>query len=57
MLVLARKTNQRVVIHVGGERIEVLVVGMHGGQCKLGFTAPKHVVINREEVERKERVA
>lgn len=50
MLVLSRKTNERVVI---GENIEVHVIDIRGDRVKLGFSAPANVPIHREEVFRR----
>jgi carbon storage regulator len=47
MLVLTRKTNQRIVI---GNNIEIVVVGVHGGRVSLGFEAPEDVAIRRHEL-------
>ena len=54
MLVLQRVADERVIIQVGDVRIEVVVVDIrrHGDAwvTRLGFQAPKHVKIDREEV-------
>ena len=47
MLVLSRKTGQRVII-AGG--IRVVVLSVHGDRVKLGFEGPSNVPIHREEV-------
>ncbi len=47
MLVLARKTNQSIMI---GDDIEVVVVDIKGDQIKLGIRAPRHVSVHRTEV-------
>jgi len=47
MLVLTRKLGETVLIN---DNISVTVLGIQGGQIKLGFTAPKDVTINREEI-------
>jgi carbon storage regulator len=48
MLVLERKIGQKVVIDNGA--IEVKVLRPTGDTIRLGFKAPKHMEINREEV-------
>jgi len=48
MLVLNRKIGQQIRI---GTAIEVTVLSTRKGQVKLGFTAPQHVTIRRQEVE------
>jgi carbon storage regulator len=47
MLILARKTNERIII---GEDIEVSVVDIKGDQVKLGIQAPDDVKVYRQEV-------
>lgn len=47
MLILARKTNERIII---GDDIEVSVVDIKGDQVKLGITAPNSVKVYRQEV-------
>jgi carbon storage regulator len=47
MLVLNRKEGESVRI---GDDITITVVGVEGGQVKLGIEAPKHVGIHRQEV-------
>ena len=51
MLVLSRKQHDEIVI---GKTIRVVVLKVAGGRVKLGFTAPKDVVICREELRCKE---
>lgn len=53
MLILARKPQESVYIEVEGREIKVLVLATGTGQCRLGFEAPKDVVIVRDEVENK----
>ena len=47
MLILSRKTNERIII---GEDIEIAVVDIRGDQVKLGIVAPKNVKVYRQEV-------
>lgn len=47
MLILSRKTNERIII---GENIEIAVVDIRGDQVKLGIVAPKSVKVYRQEV-------
>ncbi len=47
MLILSRKTNERIII---GENIEIAVVDIRGDQVKLGIVAPKNVKVYRQEV-------
>ena len=50
MLVLTRKLEESVMI---GDEIEVRVLGIHGDQVRLGFSAPRNVAVFRKEVFRK----
>ena len=47
MLVLTRKLEESVMI---GDEIEVRVLGIHGDQVRLGFSAPRNVAVFRKEV-------
>lgn len=51
MLVLTRSLEERVVIQSGDTRIEVVVCEFRGDKVRLGFVAPPHVVIHRQEVQ------
>lgn len=51
MLVLSRLKDEKVIIRVCGHRIEVKVVEIRRGLVRLGFDAPKEVVIDREEID------
>lgn len=48
MLILERKIGEKVVIDNGA--IEVKVLRPTGDTIRLGFKAPKHMEINKEEV-------
>lgn len=47
MLVLTRKLEESVVI---GTDVEVQILGIHGDQVRIGFSAPRNVPIFRKEV-------
>lgn len=47
MLILTRKIGDSVVI---GDSITVKIIGIEGGQVKLGFDAPSSVSIYRQEL-------
>ena len=49
MLVLSRKTNERVLI---GNDIEVIMLGIRGNEARLGILAPKSIAILRGELPR-----
>lgn len=48
MLILSRRLDERVVIDGG---IEVVVVEIRNDKVRLGFIAPKHVTVHREEIQ------
>jgi len=51
MLVLSRKPNEAVVLTVGAVKIEVMCVDVRWpDKVRLGFVAPKDVVIVRKEL-------
>ena len=47
MLILTRRMGESVKI---GDEVTVTVLGVKGGQVRLGFTAPSNVAVHREEV-------
>lgn len=47
MLILTRRLNETVMI---GDAVTVTVLGVKGGQVRLGINAPKEVGVHREEV-------
>lgn len=47
MLLLTRRVGERVKI---GEEVTVTVLGVRGGQIRIGIDAPRNVKVNREEV-------
>jgi carbon storage regulator len=49
MLVLTRKTNERIVI---GDNIRITVVGVRGSHVRIGIEAPPEVTILRDELTR-----
>jgi carbon storage regulator len=50
MLVLTRKAGERIVL---GKDIELEVLEICGKRVRLGFSAPSHVPIHRQEVRRR----
>lgn len=48
MLILQRRVDESVRI---GDEIEVKVMGVKGGQVRIGIAAPKSVPVRREELE------
>ena len=47
MLILTRRPGESVKI---GDDITVTVLGVRGNQLRLGFSAPRHVAVHRQEV-------
>lgn len=53
MLILTRRVGEAIMI---GPQIEVMIMGVHGNQVRIGISAPKEISVDREEVRmRKER--
>lgn len=50
MLLLTRRIGETIIIEIPGATVEVTVMGMQGGQVRLGITAPKYVPVHREEI-------
>ncbi|MDQ6989683.1 MAG: carbon storage regulator CsrA [Mariprofundaceae bacterium] len=48
MLILTRKTGETITI---GEKIQVKVLSIKGGQVRIGIDAPREINVNREEVQ------
>ena len=53
MLVLSRRIGDKILI---GDDITVLVIEVDKDRCRLGFTAPRSVSIDREEVRRERAI-
>jgi carbon storage regulator len=53
MLILSRRLNESVCI---GADVRVTVLGLKGNQIRLGIHAPKHVVVDREEVQQRKQL-
>jgi carbon storage regulator len=47
MLILTRRPGESVMI---GDKVTTRVLGVKGGQVRLGFSAPANVAVHREEV-------
>ena len=47
MLILTRRLGESVNI---GDEVTVTVLGVKGGQVRLGFTAPPDVAVHRQEI-------
>ena len=48
MLVLSRKKNEKIVI---AGNITVTVVEVRGDKVRLGIIAPRHIPVNRQEIQ------
>ena len=47
MLILTRRVGETIMI---GDDITLTVLGVKGSQVRIGFNAPKHVSVHREEI-------
>jgi carbon storage regulator len=54
MLILTRRPGESVKI---GDEITVTVLGVRGNQLRLGFSAPEHIAVHRQEVYERIRAA
>ena len=52
-LTLRRRAQESVIIRCGDTTIEVVMVEIRGDKARLYFSAPKHVVLLRAELEGK----
>lgn len=52
MLLLSRRAGEAVMI---GGGIKVVVLGIKGGQVRIGIEAPKTVTVDREEIYRRKQ--
>lgn len=54
MLILTRRRGESVKI---GDEITITVLGTNGNQVRLGFAAPQHIAVHRQEVYRRIQAA
>jgi carbon storage regulator len=47
MLILTRRVGETLMI---GDEVTVTVLGVKGGQVRIGVNAPKEVAVHREEI-------
>ena len=47
MLVLSRKQGEQIMVD---DCVQLTVIEIQGGKVRLGFSAPEHVVIHRQEI-------
>jgi carbon storage regulator len=52
MLVLSRKVGEEIVI---GSNIRITLVAINGGKVRIGVTAPKDVVVDRQEINQRRK--
>lgn len=53
MLVLTRAVGEKLMI---GENIEVVVLGVSGGQVRIGIAAPREIKVLRDNAIRREPI-
>lgn len=47
MLILSRKKDESIML---GDEIKVTVLGLRGGNVRIGITAPASITVHREEI-------
>ena len=47
MLILTRKVEESLIV---GDEVKVTVLGIKGGQVRIGITAPRDIAVHRQEV-------
>ncbi len=47
MLILERRIGEKIIIN---KEITIWVIGIQGNKTRLGFEAPKTIIIDREEI-------
>ena len=47
MLIVTRRVGERIMI---GSDVSVTILGVQGGQVRIGIDAPREVEVHREEV-------
>jgi carbon storage regulator len=52
MLILTRKIGEAIVI---GSNIHVMLVAVHGDNVRIGISAPKEIVVDRQEIAEKRK--
>lgn len=57
MLVLTRRTNEKIIIPIGEDKIEIVIAQIRGDKVRLGVEAPQEVKIYREEVYLRDQAA
>lgn len=54
MLILTRKIGESLMIY---DNITVTVLGVKGTQVRIGIEAPRNVIVHREEIFKKLKIA
>ncbi len=47
MLILTRRTGETLMI---GDDVKITVLGVKGGQVKIGIDAPREIAVHRKEI-------
>ncbi|HCU05844.1 MAG TPA: carbon storage regulator [Coxiellaceae bacterium] len=51
MLILSRRLGESLII--GDQAVTVTILSIKGNQVRIGIEAPKHIVVNREEIHKR----
>lgn len=50
MLILTRKMGQNIFIGEGDMLVTITILGVQGGQVRIGIDAPQEIKVHREEI-------
>lgn len=50
MLVLSRRSGERLVLIMGGRKATIELLAVSGNRARVGIDAPRHIKVVREEV-------
>ncbi len=50
MLVLSRQRDESIMIGIGDNLVEVMIIDVRGDKVRLGITAPKSIPVHRREI-------
>lgn len=50
MLVLSRRSNEKIVIGLGDAKVTLVVIDIDRGRCRIGIEAPRSIPVHRSEL-------